>query len=164
AEGGLEAVRIEPLAKVLGITKGSFYWHFADRRALLDAVLVHWSEGRIAAIRTQAATREEPTAVLRRLARLYTQRANLKGLAIELAIRSFARTDEKAAEAIRQVDTERLSLVVPLFIGLGWSKSDAEARAVLFYSTLFGQSLLDAKAITSAVREAAIDALLTPPE
>ena len=39
AEGGIDAVRVEPLAKALGITKGSFYWHFADRRALLDAML-----------------------------------------------------------------------------------------------------------------------------
>ncbi len=39
AEGGIDAVRVEPLATALGITKGSFYWHFADRRALLDAML-----------------------------------------------------------------------------------------------------------------------------
>ena len=54
AEGGIDAVRVEPLAKALGITKGSFYWHFADRRALLDAMLDAWAQGRIAAIREQA--------------------------------------------------------------------------------------------------------------
>ena len=53
AEGGIDAVRVEPLAKALNITKGSFYWHFADRRALLDAMLQSWMEGRIAAIREQ---------------------------------------------------------------------------------------------------------------
>ena len=42
ADGGIDAVRVEPLAKALGITKGSFYWHFADRRALLDAMLDAW--------------------------------------------------------------------------------------------------------------------------
>ena len=40
--GGVEAVRVEPLAKDLGVTKGSFYWHFRDREALLDAVLEAW--------------------------------------------------------------------------------------------------------------------------
>jgi AcrR family transcriptional regulator len=38
-DGGLDAVRIEPLAQALGVTKGGFYWHFADRGALLDEVL-----------------------------------------------------------------------------------------------------------------------------
>src|SRR6187455_2093287 len=54
ADGGIDAVRVEPLAKALGITKGSFYWHFADRRALLDAMLTAWADGRTAAIREQA--------------------------------------------------------------------------------------------------------------
>ena len=53
ADGGVEAVRVEPLAKALDVTKGSFYWHFADRRALIDAMLTSWSDGRIAAIRQQ---------------------------------------------------------------------------------------------------------------
>src|ERR1051325_11082310 len=62
AEGGVDAVRVEPLAKALGITKGSFYWHFADRRALLDAMLTAWADGRIAAIREQATARRAPAA------------------------------------------------------------------------------------------------------
>src|SRR5690348_17007444 len=60
ADGGVDAVRVEPLAKALAITKGSFYWHFADRRALIDAMLAAWAEGRIAAIREQAVDRGEP--------------------------------------------------------------------------------------------------------
>src|SRR5437763_13292034 len=97
AEGGIDTVRVEPLAKALAITKGSFYWHFADRRALIDAMLAAWAEGRIAAIRQQAANRGAAAAVLRELADLYTHRANMRGLAIELGIRSLARTDEPAA-------------------------------------------------------------------
>ena len=42
AAGGPDAVRIEPLAQVLGVTRGGFYWHFADRRALLDEMLDTW--------------------------------------------------------------------------------------------------------------------------
>ena len=160
AEGGIDAVRVEPLAKALGITKGSFYWHFADRRALLDAMLRTWMEGRIAAIRQQAADRGEPAAVLRQLADLYTRHANVRGLAIELEIRAFARIDAGAAAAVRGVDQARLQQVTGLFIGLGWARPDAQARAVLFYSYLFGQSLLDAEVVTQAARERAITALL----
>ena len=163
AEGGIDAVRVEPLAKVLDITKGSFYWHFADRRALLDAMLAAWSEGRIAAIRDQAAARGAPDAVLSDLADLYTRHANVRGLAIELAIRSLARADEAAAKAVRSVDRERLRHVGDLFAALGWPGSQAQARAILFYSYLFGQSLLDAQVVPATARDKAIRALIAAP-
>lgn len=163
AAGGVEAVRVEPLAKTLGVTKGSFYWHFQDRRALLDALLSQWSDGRMAAIREQAAEGAKPEAALRHLAQLYTRHASPRGLAIELAIRALARTDGAAGEAVRAVDIERLKQVGRLFAGLGWKAADAEARAVLFYSYLFGESLLDTGAVSERARARAIEALLTPP-
>lgn len=163
AEGGVEAVRVEPLAKTLDVTKGSFYWHFADRRALIDAMLDAWSKGRIAAIRQQSSGPGVPDERLRHLAELYTRHANVRGLAIELSIRALARSDVKAADAVRAVDAARLKQVGQLFGALGWNASDAQARAVLFYSYLFGESLLDAKAVTARARETAIRALLAPP-
>jgi AcrR family transcriptional regulator len=163
AGGGIGAVRVEPLAKALDITKGSFYWHFADRRALLDAMLAVWSEGRIAAIREQAAARGAPDAVLSDLADLYTRHANIRGLGIELAIRSLARTDQAAAKAVRAVDRERLRHVGDLFAALGWPGSQAQTRAILFYSYLFGQSLLDAQVVPAAARDKAVRALIAGP-
>lgn len=164
AEGGTGAVRVEPLAKALDITKGSFYWHFADRRALLDAMFASWSDGRIAAIREQASRRGAPAEVLADLAGLYTRHANLRGLAVELAIRSLARTDDAAAKAARRVDRERLRHVSDLFGALGWPAAEAQARAILFYSYLFGQSLLDPKIVPAAARDEAICALIAPPQ
>ena len=160
AEGGVDAVRVEPLAKALEVTKGSFYWHFTDRRALLDAVLTHWSQGRRATIRQQADLPGDPGARLRYLAGLYTERANPRGLTIELAIRALARGDRKAAEAVRAVDLERLKIVSGLFGGLGWNAAQAQARAVLFYSYLFGESLLDPQTVSVRSRNLAIEALL----
>ena len=160
ADGGIDAVRVEPLAKVLDVTKGSFYWHFADRRALIDAMLDAWMQGRVAAIRQQAPLRGAPAAVLRQVADLYTRNANARGLAIELAIRALARTDDGAAKAVRGVDRERLQQVGDLFAALGWPRGEAQARAVLFYSYLFGQSLLDPQAVPAAARDKAVDALL----
>jgi AcrR family transcriptional regulator len=163
AQGGIDAVRVEPLAKALDITKGSFYWHFADRRALLEAMLGAWTEGRIEAIREQAMTRGAPEMVLGDLADLYTRHANLRGLTIELAIRSLARTDDAAARAVRRVDRERLRHVGALFGALGWPAAQAQERAILFYSYLFGQSLLDPKAVPAAARDEAIRALIAAP-
>lgn len=167
AEGGVDSVRVEPLAKTLKVTKGSFYWHFADRRALLDATLAQWADGRVAAIREQTSGdktgQDSPTVILLRLADLYTRHGNSRGLAIELAVRAFARGDEGAANAVRMVDTERLTHVTALFEKLGWPAEDAQARAVLFYSYLFGQSLLDSKAVTPTTIDIAIETLLAPP-
>jgi AcrR family transcriptional regulator len=163
AQGGIDAVRVEPLAKALAITKGSFYWHFADRRALIDAMLTAWADGRVAAIRQQAAGRGAPAAVLRELADLYIRHANIRGLAIELAIRSLARADNAAAGAVRSVDRARLAHVAQLFAGLGWPRAQAEPRAILFYSYLFGQSLLDPQLVPPAARDAAIHALIAAP-
>src|SRR5690606_14615731 len=54
AAGGIDAVRVEALARRLGVTKGSFYWHFADRSALLDAVLTRWEEASRSAMQVAA--------------------------------------------------------------------------------------------------------------
>lgn len=163
ATDGIDAVRVEPLAKALHVTKGSFYWHFADRRALIDAMLANWTDGRIAAIREQAPRDGDPASALRRLANLYTRRSNARGLAIELAIRALARNDEVAARAVQVVDAERLHRVGAMFERLGWTAREASARAIMVYSFLFGQSLLDPKSVRAADTALALDALLAPP-
>jgi AcrR family transcriptional regulator len=163
AERGIDAVRVEPLAKALAVTKGSFYWHFADRRALIDAMLSNWSEGRIEAIREQTARAQEPSTALRKLIDLYTTRSNARGLAIELAIRGLARNDAAAAVAVQAVDAERLHHVAALFERLGHRGREAEARAVMLYSYLFGRSLLDPKSVKAADLALAVDALVAAP-
>jgi AcrR family transcriptional regulator len=163
AGSGIDAVRVEPLAKALAVTKGSFYWHFADRRALIDAMLAQWAQGRIMAIREQAAQAPEPALALRRLIDLYTRRSNARGLAIELAIRALARNDAAAAAAVQAVDGERLRHVAQLFARLGYKAREAETRAVMVYSYLFGQSLLDPKSVKAADLTLAIDALVAAP-
>ena len=163
ASDGIDAVRVEPIAKALSVTKGSFYWHVADRRALIDAMLAQWADGRILAIREQAPRNGDPALSLRRLADLYTKRGNARGLAIELAIRSLAHNDEAAARAVQAVDAERLQLVAALFEQLGWPAREASARAMMVYAFLFGQSLLDPKSVSAADIALALDALLAPP-
>ena len=163
AADGIDAVRIEPLAKALHVTKGSFYWHFADRRALIDAMLAQWADGRIAAIREQAPREGDPALSLRRLVDLYTRRSNARGLAIELAIRALARNDDAAARAVQAVDAERLKHVAALFERLGWQEREASARAVMVYAYLFGQSLLDPKSVKANDIAIALGALLASP-
>src|SRR5882757_512556 len=143
AARGVEGVRVEALAKTLGVTKGGFYWHFADRRALLAAMLESWSRGRIVAFEAQA-QRAGTTAQqqLHGLVSLYTGSPNPQGLAIELAIRQWARHDDEAAAAVAQVDAARLRVVGQLYQQLGLDPGSAAARAFMLYSFVFGQSLV----------------------
>jgi AcrR family transcriptional regulator len=143
ARSGVDGVRIEVLAEQLGVTKGGFYRRFRDRRALLNAILETWREGRVTAIERQAeAGGESALQRLKSIFKLYSERANMQGIAIELAIRQWARTDPMAAAAAEKVDAARLKTVSSLYRMLGLSVPEAEARAVLFYTFLFGQSLL----------------------
>jgi AcrR family transcriptional regulator len=140
---GIDGVRVEVLAESLGITKGGFYRRFKDRRALLDAMLETWQHGRIAAIEQQTALGDEDARErLRALIKLYSERVNPEGIAIELAIRQWARSDAGAVAAVERVDAARLSRVTRLFQAIGLAVEEARARAVLVYSFIFGQSLL----------------------
>src|SRR5512142_2273935 len=68
AEGGLAAVAVEPLAARLGTTKGSFYWHFATREALLEAALARWEDKTTTAVIGEIVNAmDDPASQLRRL-------------------------------------------------------------------------------------------------
>ena len=143
ARSGIEGVRVEVLAKNLGVTKGGFYRQFRDRAALLGSMLEDWREGRIAAIEQQASLDGETARDrLQALIRLYSERMNTEAIAIELAIRQWARSDEAAAEAVASVDAARLKNVGQLYRATGLAADEADAQAFLFYCFIFGQSLL----------------------
>jgi AcrR family transcriptional regulator len=143
AEDGPAGLRVEVLAKKLHVTKGSFYWHFKDRRDLVDAVLDEWKDGRIRDIRKQ--TTAQPggeLAALRHTIDVYSASRNRKGLPIELAVREWARRDARAAEVVEEVDAERLACAARLFQARGLSADEAAARGVLLYAYVFGFSLM----------------------
>jgi len=143
ARSGVEGVRVEVLAKNLGVTKGGFYRRFKDRAALLAAMLADWSAGRIAAIEQQVSLDGETARErLKSIIRLYSERMNTEGMAIELAIRQWARADGAAAEAAASVDAARLKNVAQLYRATGVAGEEADAKAFLFYCFIFGQSLL----------------------
>ena len=120
ADSGVDGVKVETLARQLGLTKGSFYWHFKDRRALLDAVLEHWHEGRIDDIRsrTQSAPGEE-IAQLMNVIDTYSLARNRRGMQVELAIRDWARHDGTARSVVDKVDAVRLESAAGLFRAAG---------------------------------------------
>lgn len=144
AREGLSGLRVEVLAKHCGVTKGSFYWHFKDRRALLDAVLDYWREGRIRDIEKTTALVDVRKAreQLQYVIDVYGASRNRRGMAIELAMRDWARRDAQAAAVVEAVDLYRLECTRRLFVASGLSDAEAKSRSVLLYACVFGLSMM----------------------
>lgn len=143
AREGVAGLRVEVLAKLCGVTKGSFYWHFKDRRALLDAVLERWKDGRIRDIeKTTSVTPGQEREQLHYAIEVYGASRNRKGMSIELAVRDWARHDTQAAGVVESVDLYRLECTRKLFVAAGMSDAEAKSRSLLLYACVFGLSLM----------------------
>ncbi|MGE5770212.1 MAG: TetR/AcrR family transcriptional regulator [Betaproteobacteria bacterium] len=143
AREGVSGLRVEVLAKRCGVTKGSFYWHFKDRRDLLEAVLERWKEGRIRDIeKTTSISPGQERAQLHYAIEVYGASRNRRGMAIELAIRDWARHDPQAAAVVESVDLYRLECTRRLFVAAGMSDAEAKSRSLLLYACVFGLSLM----------------------
>ena len=143
AEEGIAGLRVEVLAKRLKVTKGSFYWHFTDRRDLLMAVLTHWKEGRIRDIIKQ--TRAQPgheLAQIYHVIDVYSASRSRRGMLIELAVRDWARRDPEASVIVAEVDDVRLRCARDLFLACGVPMDEASSRCMLLYAYVFGVSLM----------------------
>lgn len=144
AEGGIDAVRVDPLAKRLGVTRGSFYWHFTDRAALHQAMLKEWRKRASYRIGSRIESRTaEPRERLKQTLALpnSTPRAK-RAAAIELAIRLWAQRDAQATRAVRHIDRVRLSYYAKLFGDMGLAAAEARRRAYLLYASLLAQAYI----------------------
>lgn len=142
AEGGIDAVRVEALARSLGVTKGSFYWHFSDRGDLLAALLDRWEDAGTQAIIAEVEAAGGGTRA--RARRLWKRTVETPHLAAELAIRTWARHEEAVATRVRRVDDRRMGYLRRLF-GELCPPGDVEARCLLFYSLLIGNHFIVAE-------------------
>ena len=138
AAGGPDAVRIESLARALGVSKGGFYWHFNDRRALLEEMLDAWEHTWVDEV--IEAVEDEDGDARSRLRRLFALAAASGGelLKIELAIRDWARREEAVAKRLRQVDNRRMDYMRSLFGAICEDDDDVEARCLLAFSLFIG--------------------------
>jgi len=131
--GGLARVKVEPLAKTLGVTTGSFYWHFKDRRALLDALLLDWETSNSAGLFAAVARRPgDADAQFDALADVWIEETDYSP-AWDAAVRDWARVDAKAEVAVRRVDDRRIELWRGVFLGLGYRDPEAFVRARVTY-------------------------------
>ncbi len=139
ARDGEAAIRVEPLAKRLGVTKGSFYWHFADRPALLAAVLAEWELRATDAVIVEVEAAGGDASA--RLALLFRITAGADGR-LDRAVRAWAANDAGAATVQGRVDGRRLAYLAAQFAALGFPLDEAASRARIAYQSLIGRFVL----------------------
>ena len=136
AKSGFTALKADPLAKTMGVSRGSFYWHFADLGAFHAAVLKRWRE--IAAEQiiadVEADSEGEPLRAL--LHRTFGARLDL-----ERAVRNWAAFEPVAQAAVRAIDRRRLDYIEGLLENRGFTPTIAQARAQILYWTFLGFAL-----------------------
>lgn len=130
---GVADVKVERLARDLKVTRGSFYWHFADRQALLDALLKHWrAQNTEPFLRVIARNEEAPLQQLARFTRIWLDE-EVFDPGFDSAVRDWARTSDKVARAVRAADNARLRVLTRIFKGLGYADQQAMVRARIAY-------------------------------
>jgi AcrR family transcriptional regulator len=131
AAGGPGTVRIELLARALGVTRGGFYWHFDDRAALLEEILDTWERKSVdEVIQRIESDGGDARAKLRRLSALAA--SSDEPLRIDLAVRDWARREHTVAERLRRVDNRRMDYMGSLFGAFCPNEGEVEARCMVF--------------------------------
>ena len=140
ADGGLAAVAVEPLAARLGTTKGSFYWHFENRDALLDAAIQRWEKETTTDVVAEiTAARDTPASQFRRLLVGVIERAEQDRVGPALLASA---AHPAVAPALERVTAARLHLTATVLRRLGFAPAEARRRALLAYSAYLGHGQL----------------------
>ena len=129
-ERSVAEIRIEKLARGLGVSKTGFYWHFNDRDQLLEMLLEYWTHEM-----TEVVTDNpllsclEPKARLIKTAEMILDNDLVR---YEIGIRQWALSNKDAAKAVRKVNRIRLKFIKQAFLDYGFTGDDAETRALMF--------------------------------
>jgi AcrR family transcriptional regulator len=120
---GVESVRVEILARDLGATKGSFYWHFKDREDLLSRMLLQWEEEEM---RWLEEAREINSGAAARWAHFVERISSPDRVRLEVSFRAWARRDERIASRIATIEAKRRAHIVSVLRDVGFTPSSAE--------------------------------------
>ena len=142
ASGGIEQVRVESLAKKLGVTKGSFYWHFKDREQFLDELLNFWAEQSTQVV---IANPNYPT----------DSKARVRAVAADIVrhdlgkldphIRSWTQYDKRRARVVAKIDKVRFEFLRDLFLAAGFSMIGSDLRAQSLYRYVLGEQFISVR-------------------
>lgn len=136
ARGGVSAVAVDVLARELKVSRGSFYWHFENRDALLLAALESWERLATTEVIAAVGTRTEPRARFRTLLLTALGDEGIAGL--EPALGAAREAHPAVAEVVDRVTRARIAFLAALFADLGFGPADARHRAVTAYAAYLG--------------------------
>ena len=130
---GIGAVKVDRLARTLGVSRGGFYHHFADRADLLERLLITWRKRALFVPHGLTPVNPgEALAAIDALVKNLIDEVDYDPL-FDLAVRAWARADEKVGIAVKRADRERVQALEQIFDALGCSREEAGIRARVFY-------------------------------
>lgn len=137
----VDSVSVEPLARSLNVSKGSFYWHFKDREDLLTAVIEYWRDNSTRnVIRYVEAKGQGPVHKLHLLSKIAIDMSPANALSrMEVAMRAWARRDARVRAVLTECDRERMDYLAQLFRDCGLGEREAEARGALLFGFAVGE-------------------------
>ena len=135
---GLDGVRVEPLARRLGVTKGSFYWHFKDRQQLVEALLDRWFliwDGQMSPHMEQAADPAD------RVWALFESVVGRVTRGQTVSLRMLSHNDADVARRIEERDAQRLAFLMEQLVAIGFSSDEARVRGQVYQTIMTGEYL-----------------------
>ena len=139
---GIEAVKVDRIARRLGVTRGGFYWHFRSRQALLDRLLAEWEETSIIPFAQLDAAKPDLESQILQLFLFWLQ-SKAFDARYDSAIRDWARKSPRVRRAVHKADLRRVAFITEMFGAAGYPPREAEVRARVLYYTQIGYYALD---------------------
>lgn len=139
AEHGPQALKADTLCRSIGVSRGSFYWHFKSLAKFQDALLDHWRQVKVVATITQLET--GGGSAIDRL-RTLIEFAVGADRELEGAMRAWAVASPRVADAVRELDAQAMGYVEALLLEAGLSATVAKSRAHIIYSAYLGQAIM----------------------
>lgn len=145
---GVDSLRLDTLAARLGVTKGSFYYHFASRDELIEAVLSRWHSGISSEVTRVVVAREgAPLDRLRKLITMvFADEGEVPGGPFEMTLRGWARRNVRVREIMQHVDASRIAEIQAFYLEAGVSRELATAFAVIHITFITGSGMMLAEA------------------
>ena len=154
-------IRIDKLCRRLGVTKGSFYWHFKGRAELISALLTRWRQRATTnVIKNLTELGSNPAERLRALIELPRRPNSPPYARIEQSVRDWGRNAQQAHEAVKEVDELRLDYFKSLLKQHGLSEELAQKRAYIAYAIMMGDSILRTTLENPSQQDAVIDEVM----
>lgn len=137
AAEGIDAVRVEPLAQRLKVTKGSFYWHFKNRRELHEAIIEHWQQRCVLALTHCFSSEDDLIEVVLNILLMW-MRDEPFSPQLDAAMRDWARRSEPVRAVVKQADKTRTEAIAGAFENSGYTPESALIRARTLYFLQIG--------------------------